>query len=155
MHLYMALSLLLSVPEGVAKSTFITLHKSFMIATWPRSVSWPLSALNRGVTQQIYPLRHTEDVSAVVSRNRQVCCVTQQTCLLCHTADIPCHMSAVSHSRHVANQALHTHQASLRIIDAVPDNRNLDSQPDPTTSPHLAPYFQTRPDYEVTCFFIV
>ena len=29
--------------------------------------------------------------------SRHVCCVTQQTCLLCHTAD----MSAVSHGRHV------------------------------------------------------
>ena len=41
-------------------------------------------------------LRDIADMSAV-SGSRHVCCVTQQTCLLCATAD----MSAVSHSRHV------------------------------------------------------
>ena len=48
------------------------------------------------VSQQTCLLCHTADMSAV-SHSRHVCCVTQQTCLLCHTAD----MSAVSHSRHV------------------------------------------------------
>ena len=48
------------------------------------------------VTQQTCLLCHSADMSAV-SHSRHVCCVTQQTCLLCHTAD----MSAVSHSSHV------------------------------------------------------
>ena len=34
---------------------------------------------------------------SAVSYSRHICCVTQQTCLLYHTAD----MSAASHSRHV------------------------------------------------------
>ena len=39
--------------------------------------------------------RLAADMSAV-SHSRHVCCVTLQTCALCHTAD----MSAVPHSRH-------------------------------------------------------
>ena len=48
------------------------------------------------VTQQTCLLCHTAEMSAV-SHSRDVCCVTQQSCLLCHAAD----MSAASHSRHV------------------------------------------------------
>ena len=48
------------------------------------------------VTQQTCLLCHTADMSAV-SHSRHVCCDTQQTCLLCHTAD----MSAASRNRHV------------------------------------------------------
>ena len=48
------------------------------------------------VTRQTCLLCHTSDMSAV-SQSRHVCHVTQQTCLLCHTAD----KSAASHSRHV------------------------------------------------------
>ena len=47
------------------------------------------------VTKQTCLLSHTADMSPV-SHSRHVCRVAQQTCLLCHTAD----MSAVSHSRH-------------------------------------------------------
>ena len=60
-------------------------------------VVWPGHTADiSGVMQQTCLLCHTADMSAV-SHSRHVCCVTQQTCLLCHTAD----MSAVSHSRHV------------------------------------------------------
>ena len=48
------------------------------------------------MTQQTCLLCDTADVS-VVRRNRHVCCVTHQTCLLCVTGD----MSTVSCSRHV------------------------------------------------------
>ena len=48
------------------------------------------------LTQQTCLLCVTADIAAV-PHSRHVCCVTQQTCLLCHTAD----MSAVSRSRHV------------------------------------------------------
>ena len=47
-------------------------------------------------TQQTCLLCDTADMSAV-SHSRHVCCVKQQTCLLCQAAD----MSAVSRSRHV------------------------------------------------------
>ena len=46
-------------------------------------------------TQQTCLLCDTADMSAVC-HSIHVCCVTQQTCVLCDTAD----MSAVSHSRH-------------------------------------------------------
>ena len=48
------------------------------------------------VTQQKCLLCHTADMSAV-SRSKHVCYATQQTCLLCHTAG----MSVASHSRRV------------------------------------------------------
>ena len=47
------------------------------------------------VTQQTHLLCHTADMLAE-SHSRHVCCHPQQTCLLCDTAD----MTAVSHSRH-------------------------------------------------------
>ena len=50
----------------------------------------------RCVTQQTCLMWHTADVSAV-SHSRHVCWVIQQTFPLCHNAD----MSAASHSRHV------------------------------------------------------
>ena len=46
------------------------------------------------VTQQTCLLCHTADMSAV-THSRHVCCVTPQTCLLCHMADMS---SAVSRS---------------------------------------------------------
>ena len=46
------------------------------------------------LAQQTCMLCHTADVSTV-SHSRHVCCATQQTCLPCHQAD----MSAVSRSR--------------------------------------------------------
>ena len=60
-----------------------------------------MSAVSRSrdvccVTQQGCLLCHTAGMSAV-SRSRHVCCFTQQTCLLYTTAD----KSAVPHSRHV------------------------------------------------------
>ena len=48
------------------------------------------------VTEQTCPLCHAADIAAL-SRSKHVCCVTQQTRLMCHTAN----MSAMSHSRHV------------------------------------------------------
>ena len=44
---------------------------------------------------------------SAVSHSRHACCVTQQSCLLCHTAN----RSAVSHSRHVCSL---TRQTRLR-----------------------------------------
>ena len=46
--------------------------------------------------QQTCLLCHMADMSAV-PHSRRVCCVTQETCLLCDTAD----MSAVRYSRHL------------------------------------------------------
>ena len=67
----------------------------------PPSSPAPSSALSHSrhaccVTQQTCLLCHAADMSAV-SRSRHVCCVTRQTFLLCRTADT----SAVPHSRHV------------------------------------------------------
>ena len=55
-----------------------------------------LMASGYHVTQQTCLLCHTADMSAL-SRSRHVCWVTQLTYLLCHAADV----SAVSRSRHV------------------------------------------------------
>ena len=56
------------------------------------------------VTPQTYLLRHTADMSAE-SHSRHACCSTLQTCLPCDTADLfVCHTADVSilpRSRHV------------------------------------------------------
>ena len=57
-----------------------------------------------GVTQQTCLLCDTADMSAV-PHSKHVCRVTQQTCLLCHTAD----RSAVRHSRHAPPAATQNH----------------------------------------------
>ena len=59
-------------------------------------------AAGQGACRYRLPL-HTADISDV-SRNRHVCRVTQQTCLLCDAADI----SAVSHDRHVCCAPRHS-----------------------------------------------
>ena len=58
----------------------------------------PPATQNHSVASGVWGvgLCHRADMSAVSHHNRHVCCVTQQTCLLNHTAD----KSAVSHSRH-------------------------------------------------------
>ena len=64
-------------------------------AQWkPRGLEPEDGPLQRRVLEQTCLLCHTADMSAA-SHSRHVCCVTQQTCLLCHAAD----MLAVSHSR--------------------------------------------------------
>ena len=75
------------------------LFPAFMIVLYLRMQWWSMFALVRCfshvccLTQQTCLL--CQAVSAA-AHSRHVCCVTQQTCLLCHTADV----SAVPHRRH-------------------------------------------------------
>ena len=72
------------------------------------------------VTQQTCQLCHTADVSAV-SQSRRVCCVTQQTCLLCHTVN----MSAVSRNRHVCHVTQQTCLCDAADMSAVSHSRHV------------------------------
>ena len=63
----------------------------------PDDTAWAIHGSPRvHIRQQTCLLCHTADMSAV-GRSRHVCFVRKHTCLLCDTAD----RSAVSHSRHI------------------------------------------------------